>query len=93
MATSSGDVAPTPWQISGTSILDAKGRLVVLAAGRLIDQPEILAAIAVAREALEALLQLVGDTEESENRPISARTAVHDVLRRARGAATDAEGN
>lgn len=49
------DVAPTPWRISGTSILDAQDRLVVLAACRLVDYPEILAEIAAAPEMRKAL--------------------------------------
>jgi hypothetical protein len=47
--------APLPWKISGTTIVDATDRLVVLLAGRLTKHPEILAKVAAACEMHEAL--------------------------------------
>jgi hypothetical protein len=49
------DPAPTPWDTLGTSITDANGRLVAVLAGRLLQQRQVAAELAVAREMRQAL--------------------------------------
>jgi hypothetical protein len=63
------DAAPTPWTITGSSIVDAEGRLVCVLAGRLLGEPRWARLLADAPELYDLLCEFFLYLETAEVRP------------------------
>ena len=77
------DPAPTPWKVTGSSIVDADGHLVVVLAQRLMQQRHIIAALARAPEMFD-MLQAVEGWMRTQPEP-ALLNQIRAVLDRASG--------